>query len=177
MGQSRTAGRFTRPPVPPRLRAQSRRQRASTELGHRRGPAVRGHWRIAGKVLGEQLFSVFVQGSGASFNRVTPLGSEGYAPAWSPDGRRLAYQAGGGPLPGITTIAPDGSASIRVVAPTAGSWTRAPSWSPDGRWIAYVAGTSGDDGDVYIVPSAGGGAARRLSSSGDVYDWRPAWLP
>jgi hypothetical protein len=67
----------------------------------------------------------------------------GTAPAWSPDGRWLAYT---GP-DGIYLIAPDGSGQHRVAqytspedggeAPFAGFWPPLPSWSPDGRWLVY----------------------------------------
>jgi serine/threonine-protein kinase len=40
---------------------------------------------------------------------------------------------------------------------------RSPTWSPDGDWIAYTADrTEGLGGDVYRVPSSGGGAPEHL---------------
>jgi hypothetical protein len=122
-------------------------------------------------------FRVFLQSANQTFTPVSPAGSEGYAPAWSRDGERLAFQSGGGALNGIVTMAANGSNPQRVAAPVAGAWARAPIWSPDGRWIAYVSSSRTDDtGDVFLVPS-NGGAARQLTFDNSTYDWRLAWLP
>ena len=74
------------------------------------------------------------------------------------------------------TEAPDGTNVRRIVAPDPGSWARSPAWSPDGRWIAYVSGTSGDDGNIFIVPSSGG-QPRQVTFDCNTYDWRPVWPP
>jgi Tol biopolymer transport system component len=127
------------------------------------------------------MYRVFLQNSAGDFRAVSPAGVDAYAPAWSPDGSRLAFQAGGGALSGIVTMAADGSDIRRIVVPSGGAWARAPAWSPDGKWIAYVsnqdAPNAGDDyGDLYVVPSSGG-PSQRLTFDGETYDWRPAWLP
>jgi serine/threonine-protein kinase len=128
---------------------------------------------IAGKLPGASAFSIFIQASNSSsFQPVTPPGVDAYAPAWSRDGTRLAYQSAGA---GIVTAAPDGTDVRRVVTPDHGSWARSPAWSPDGRWIAYVSGTSADDGNIFVVPSTGG-QPRQVTFDSNTYDWRPAWL-
>jgi len=141
-------------------------------------PARGGPLAIVGKA-GQQS-RIYVETADGSFRPVSPEGVEAYAPAWSPDGSRLAFQSGSAALNGIVTVAPDGSGARRVVSPSGGAWARAPVWSPDGRWIAYVSnqmkGTGSDNGDVYIVPS-GGGVPQRLTADGTTYDWRLAWLP
>jgi Tol biopolymer transport system component len=142
-------------------------------------PRIGGPLAIAGKQTG--LFRVFVQVPGGGFRTISPVGVEAYAPAWAPDGRRLAFQTGGAePVAGIVTVAPDGTDLRRVVSPPPGAWVRAPVWSADGRWIAYVSSqgaSAGDDyGDVFVV-AADGSQARRLTFDGLTYDWRLAWLP
>src|SRR5580658_7105705 len=55
-----------------------------------------------------------------------------------------------------------------------------PQISPDGKWIAYSVATPDLEanrsvGDIWVVPAAGGGAARQLTRGGS--DTRPRWSP
>ena len=66
------------------------------------------------------------------------------APAWSPDGRRLAFVSDSG----LFAMDADGSSLQRVAATTP---TTAPSWSPDSSRIAYaVRNFSGSDESVTV---------------------------
>jgi dipeptidyl aminopeptidase/acylaminoacyl peptidase len=104
---------------------------------------------------------------------LTPAGYDAWSPAWSPDGRRLAYAAGR-VVPGSFELAPD---DLYVVAADGGRRIRlthdgadesSPSWSPDGRRLAYVR-----DGRVFVI-SADGTGARPLSAGRDS---EPQWSP
>jgi dipeptidyl aminopeptidase/acylaminoacyl peptidase len=93
-------------------------------------------------------------------------------PAWSPDGRSLAFVSN-------RTADPDSNqnSDVFVVAAEAGATPRAlttspgtdhaPAWSPDGRFVAYVAG--GDPKDMWYgtenlgLVAAAGGEARVLT--------------
>ena len=97
---------------------------------------------------------------------------EGTAPAWSPDGGRLAFvrendvwvvEAGGGEPVRLTTDPAD---------------ERLLRWSPDGRYIAFASTRSGYQ-DIWIVPVAGG-APRKLTDRAmhvDDYRYGPTWSP
>lgn len=69
----------------------------------------------------------------------------GTEPAWSPDGRRIAYQR----LGEIYVADADGRHERRLTR-TPGP-EHSPAWSPDGRTIAFAGSR-----DVFTVPAAGG---------------------
>jgi Tol biopolymer transport system component len=87
-------------------------------------------------------------------------------PAWSPDGRRIAFVGGkAGEIledGGIFVVNADGSGVVKL-AETSSS--RPPIWSPDGRWLLYQ--NDWQTNGWWIV-SSDGGTARRLGAFGGV---------
>jgi Tol biopolymer transport system component len=106
-------------------------------------------------------------------------------PAWSPDGRRIAY--GGYPSDyvgpedaSIWVMNADGSGKARLTkGAVRGIY---PSWSPDGKQIAFVRPFA-DGYRIFVMNADGSGLARvtRPPSGGipgvAVNDLFPAWLP
>ncbi len=68
-------------------------------------------------------------------------------PAWSPDGRWIAYAAREGKGVDVFVMAADGSRRQRL---TDDGLARSPAWSPDGRSIAYLSAQGGTF-DVWVV--------------------------
>ncbi len=110
-------------------------------------------------------------------------------PAWSPDGKSLAFSSNRSSDPDrnynsdIWVVAADNSdkgAHLTQVTTNPGS-DRAPAWSPDGKWIAYVTETD-VKAMIYathhlaISPSAGG-EAKVLTLAFDRSVRRPRFSP
>jgi tRNA A-37 threonylcarbamoyl transferase component Bud32 len=89
-------------------------------------------------------------------------------PAWSPDGRFLAYSSDrGGHFEIYVQPVGEGNAVQITHSPTH-AWQ--PAWSPDGKRIAFR--SEGEGGGLYLVPALGG-SQRKISSFG----YHPRWSP
>ena len=89
------------------------------------------------------------------------------APAWSPDGMRLAFQFEG---------------EIRVTLAAGGNWVNltnhpafdySPAWSPDGATIAFASQRDGS-AELYVMRADNGSNLTRLTR-GAGFTGRPAW--
>jgi len=89
-------------------------------------------------------------------------------PAWSPDGRKLAYVAAASRELKVIDLA--SQESYTVTADLTGR-IHALAWSPDGASIAYQRSTRGAEADIVVV-DAGGGEPRKLGDG-----WWPGWSP
>jgi len=103
---------------------------------------------------------------GSNRLRLTDLGGPEEDPAWSPDGRRIAYTVGDAARQ-ISVMDADGSGKHQLTDGTepAGG----PTWSPDGRSIAYHSG-----GAIWVMRDDGTGVVRITQGPGD---FGPAWSP
>jgi dipeptidyl aminopeptidase/acylaminoacyl peptidase len=123
-----------------------------------------------------------------------------FSPAWSPDGREIAFLSIRGGPPQVYVVPVDGG-EPRAITASAQGVGGGPAWSPDGRSVAFTAGPPiappdpsqpyrtaraiwRFDGvgyldnmlqDIYVVP-AEGGSPRQLTS--DVHqNLLPTWSP
>ncbi|MDA1052009.1 MAG: LpqB family beta-propeller domain-containing protein [Planctomycetota bacterium] len=92
----------------------------------------------------------------------------GEEPAWSPDGKRIAY---------VTTteqlwIANADGTDKEMVLQVAGQYLHQPAWSPDGQWIAFASDRDGNI-DVYKVRWDGTDLIQLTDQPG--IDCRPRW--
>jgi len=89
-------------------------------------------------------------------------------PAWSPDGRFIAYGSNRSGNFDIWVQSVLGGNPIQITSADAAE--SQPAWSPDGRSVAFRSEAEG--GGLFLVP-AFGGAARRLTEFGQ----QPMWSP
>jgi serine/threonine protein kinase/Tol biopolymer transport system component len=116
---------------------------------------------------------LFVMGAtGESVRRLT---SAGYDPAWSPDGRFIAYATEAVADPYLRR----GFSDLWTVEVATGKSTRIsavdavqPSWSPAGTRVAYWANTGGQR-DIWTIPAAGGTPVAVTADAAT--DWSPEW--
>ena len=91
-------------------------------------------------------------------------------PAWSPDGKWLAYVSSSMNSPGLFIATPDLSERYLVFEPPVGTFVypTAPSFSPNSKWLTFAT----SDGSVWTCDITGSNA-RRLTGPGT--DQFPAW--
>jgi TolB protein len=134
---------------------------------------------------GRTLLAVSVSGEGQDMQeRMALLAEDGTAraigpvsarvrsPAWSPDGRWIAFESDTASFRDLYRMASDGSGLIRLTNNPEGNYE--PAVSPDGASIAFVSSRDGD-AEVYVM-RADGGEPRRLTAF-HTDDWGPRWSP
>jgi Tol biopolymer transport system component len=109
------------------------------------------------------------------------------APAWSPDGRKLAFTRNEDVGESTTfsdddlfVMDADGDGVRQLTSERDGRSAGQPTWSPDGRRLAYIDAASVPSGQpsrpgVLFVMNADGSGVRRLGTG--EFDVDPAWSP
>jgi Tol biopolymer transport system component len=144
-------------------------RRASDRTSARRGA------RSAGGRTGLVVMGLLILAVGGWLLRDTFVRHEPVrdgAPAWSPDGRRIAYYSERAGAADLFVMNADGTGVEQLTKTPADEG--GPAWSPDGRQIAFD--TDRDRNFEIYVMNADGTGPRRLTSN-PARDLSPAWSP
>jgi len=108
---------------------------------------------------------------GGDVRRLTFDGSYNTSPAWSPDGRWIAYETRVGGQFDIWLVDPEGGSGVPLI--THPRSDESPTWAPDGRKLAFSSTRRGR-ADVYVV-DVNGKNLIRVTDRGE--NTQPAWGP
>jgi len=114
--------------------------------------------------------------SGGSATRITDLFNDARQPAWSPDGKTIAFFAYRDGGYDVWTVAPDGSNQRKL---TWGPFDdREPIWSHDGNRIAFSSDRGdplGSDYNIWTLDTRSGDLRQVTKNPAD--DYMPSWSP
>jgi len=96
-------------------------------------------------------------------------------PAWSPDGRWIAYvrTETGRPIKEIWLVHPDGTSNHRLTNLQASSDN--PAWSPDSKRLVFSSNVKSNQFGIYTVPVKGG--QPQIVSLTTIDEIDPSWSP
>jgi Tol biopolymer transport system component len=112
---------------------------------------------------------------GRHFHQLTFNDQNDFFPAWSPDGRWIAFESSTATDLDVWIIRADGAAA-RNLTNDPGRADRYPAWSPDGRQIAFARQSPFNGyGGIFVIDSDGSNM-RRLTTDAH-RDSQPVWSP
>jgi len=117
-----------------------------------------------------------INADGTGLKQLTTAPGSDFEPAWSPDGKQIAFTSVRGGFRQIYALDVDSLVVTLLTNTTDAIESSQPSWSPDGTKIAYTVKRVG----TYQVWSmnANGQEGVQLARSGqDLWDYLPAWSP
>jgi WD40 repeat protein len=107
---------------------------------------------------------------GSGQTRLTFDPAEDTQPAWSPDGRRIAFFHAND----VFVMNADGSGQVNLTNGGGTVVNAEPDFSPDGQRIAFQSNRNGNF-DIFVMNADGGNVTQLTTTFGN--DFQPAWSP
>lgn len=108
--------------------------------------------------------------SGETLTQVTFNAVDDLAPAWSPDGARIAFERNAN----IHVMNADGSGQVNLTSNPVS--VHGPRWSPDGSRIVYYGAVTATNTDLFTMDANGSNQAP-LTNTPNTTEYRPDWSP
>src|SRR5215212_10017002 len=113
----------------------------------------------------EEMSGIYVMNAdGTDLHKLPNTSGSSYSPAWSPDGKKIAFTEISGHYDDIYVMNADGTGQTNLTNSPHTNEGR-PAWSPDGEKIAFEVG-GGTGSDIYVMNSDGTGRTR-LTDTGE----------
>lgn len=133
-------------------------------------------WQSEGTTEGHD---IMVTGPDGNARYLTRSRATDSGPAWSPDGRQLAFTSDREGPSDIFVLRPEGQLDNLTASELRDA---EPAWSPDGERIAFVRSEAEENGqsvrasDVWVM-AADGSEPRNLTDEPATIDAHPSWSP
>jgi eukaryotic-like serine/threonine-protein kinase len=118
------------------------------------------------------LFMINADGTG--LKQLTNAPGADFEPAWSPDGKRIAFTSIRDGNKQIYLFDVASGSVIRLTQPDVNIENSQPAWSPDGRQIAYMAKRVGSY-QVWVMSNTGQDNVQVVRSGQSLWDYAPNW--
>jgi TolB protein len=115
-----------------------------------------------------------LDGKGA--RNLTNHASQSLYPAWSPDGKRIAF--GDESNGAVELFVCDADGSNKKQLTKLGGINTAAAWSPDGKQLLFQRHGDGEEtGTLYVIDADGGNQKVVLKGEGPIEGGRASWRP
>jgi hypothetical protein len=118
------------------------------------------------------IFTIDADGSNLTTVFDVP-GAYDSAPAWSPDGRQIAFESNQDGDMEVYVMNADGTNGRQLTDNTIHD--EGPAWSPDGKRMAFTSGPDDLNGDIWVMNADGSDKLRLMDVPGR--DESPDWQP